>query len=83
MKTKITNPTSKVPVFLNIDEVMAIDGCSQNYAYETVKEVKKRFPTVKFNRSRVPSNLLIEILGITMEQAEQRLLEAKNKNNFL
>lgn len=79
MKTEITNPTSKVPVFLSIDEVMAIDDCSQNYAYETVKEIQKLHPEIQFKRSRVPSNLLVKRLGITMEQAEQRLLEAKNK----
>lgn len=77
----MTNPTPKVPIYLNIDEVAVIGEFSRNFAYETVKEIKELNPHVRFNRSRIPSNLLVKHLGITMEQAEQNLL--KYKNNFL
>lgn len=77
------NPTPKVPIYLNIDEVAVIGEFSRNFAYDTVKEIKELNPQVRFNRSRVPSNLLVKHLGITMEQVEQRLLENENKNNFL
>lgn len=80
---QLKNPTTKVPVFLNIDEVAIIGDFGRNFAYETVKEIKELNPEVRFNRSRVPSNLLVKHLGIMMEQAEQRLFEFKNKNNSL
>lgn len=79
----INNPTPKVPIYLNIDEVAVIGEFGRNFAYDTVKEIKELNPQVRFNRSRVPSNLLVRHLGITMEQAEQNLLKDRNENNSL
>ena len=79
----MTNPTSKVPVFLSIDELAIIAKCGKNFAYKIADHIIEENPGKVFKGKRIPSNLLVQHLGITMEQAEQRLLLSESKSKSL
>jgi hypothetical protein len=80
---KTTIPKPKVPIYLDIEQVGIIGKCGKNYAHKLADFIIKEHPDKIFKGKRIPSKLLIENLGITIEQAEELLLEHENKSHSL
>ncbi|MEA5402157.1 hypothetical protein VB776_04495 [Arcicella sp. DC2W] len=71
---------SKTPLFVTIEEVMVIMECKKTFAYKTIQSIKEENPSLKTKGSRIPTKLLAEHIGLTVEEIGDILSEHNGTN---
>jgi hypothetical protein len=70
-------------MYVSIEEIIIIGECGKNFAHKIADFIISEHPDIAFKGKRLPTNYLINHLGITMEQALKKLLEHENKSHSL
>lgn len=65
----------KTPIFMTIEQVMIIMDCKKTFAYKTIQFIKEENPSIITKGSRIPTNLLADHIGITVEQIGEIISE--------
>lgn len=65
----------KTPLFVTVEEVMIVLDCKKTFAYKTIKSIKEENPSIKTKGSRIPTKLLADHIGITVEEIGDILSE--------
>ena len=72
----------KTPLFVTVEEVMIVLDCKKTFAYETIKFIKEENPSIKTKGSRIPTKLLADHIGLTVEEIGEIISEHNGTKLF-